>query len=90
MSSSLLDDLNFISTQVPCQTQTTKLGLFLSLYLQPRLVSSGFYGKEFLWSGQKLTAPRELRSNLSLSPKVISFNLMGILVREPAISHVWI
>ena len=78
--------------QVPCQTQATWLGLlFCPLSLQPRLISSGFrnYEMEVLWSGQKSTAPRDFKRNLSVHPKFCKFFSKGFFVVKPAIFHVW-
>ena len=52
--------------------------LVVFLFLQPKVVSSGFYRREILWSGQKLTAPRGFTWDLSISLKVKTFSFKWI------------
>ena len=46
--------------------------LILSVFLQLRIISSRFYGKNILWSGQ-ISEPREVTRDLSVSPKILKF-----------------
>ena len=47
--------------------------LILSIFVQLRLVSCGFFGRHFLWSAQRLTALRELTRTLSVNQKSYKF-----------------